>query len=830
MNRWCTVRRFTSKSTLPTIFIAKNSIPKKEGIEGNNNELIINDMKNWIDTKHKEQSLIKKHYQNEMLKEFDKCLVFNLDRYKDLSTPLPQSKTWKDLGELIEKCNAKLSVKEEHRVILTSKQEMLYKDVLYDEVFSGVKSGILERFVVDYRPIKKQDSTTRNLQESAEKAKKIALKSMPRYPKYHYIVTTPIGKYTDQYHWLHNEIGEEFVEMEEAEEIHSELLEGEFNTLRINIEAQLNSYKLKTNPIPLPIFEYTYKRGIDKENAITIVRESKYKGKEIVFSIRDLYNLYETHYKHNNSIKQFVEKLNEGKSTRDLIHNFLVDKDNKYLVISFNTNDESNREMLIKDLMNNTIYPVIIHSTTGLVAIEGDSIYFVKNDLYKRGKSLYQYLIKENKTHLVYEEEDTDYSISVSQSKTGEYVFIEIGSNYYPYTSEVWFKAVHSGNKFALYSPMKHGTSYNLQQAGDYFYVLTNEDRPYHYLMKVKIPDELLYKNKAEANKVELSYEQSFSLMPMKREENTLSLEMKEMKTENKRITALRNRTTASNHFFSRHINLKDYNLTIQGSTNNNRLIQPPVIEKSLFYEGFQEKSIVDFSVFQYYVMAKTKEPATPQVLIKNLLRDTQHQVRFPESPLDLAIEPNMNYNSNIGMITTSHISHPEVYHEYNMSLQKIVSRPLVVYENINTGNYVDEKIVIRVGDGTDLSTRLVYHKDYFGENSPAILFTDGSRTGLNTFAFKPWISSLLEKGCTLVYPEIRGTLVSDYDWYVKGILKNKIKHFTDFGRIANYLKEQKIAKKLSAFGNGISGSLTVSTVMLNEPTLFESVVLKVAV
>jgi protease II len=345
--------------------------------------------------------------------------------------------------------------------------------------------------------------------------------------------------------------------------------------------------------------------------------------------------------------------------------------------------------------------------------------------------------------------------------------------------------------------------------------------------MKVKIPDELLYKNKAEDTKLELNHEQSFSLMPMKREGmEDLSLEVKEMKTEDKRITALKNRTTPSHHFFSRQINLRDYNLTL--TTNENRLIEAPVIEKSLFYEHFQEKSIKDFSVFQHYVMAKTKESAIPQLLIKNLLRDTQHQVYLPEEPLDLTIEANMNYNSDVGMVSTSHVSHPEVYHEYNMAVQKLVSRPLVSYENMNTRNYVSEKITVRAGDGTDINVRLIYHKGYFSESSPAILCTDGGKTEVSSFAFKPWISAVLEKGCTLVYPEIRGTLVSDYDWYVKGILSNKMKHFTDFGRVANYLKEQKIAKKLSALGNGISGSLTVSTVMLNEPTLFESVVLKV--
>lgn len=135
-------------------------------------------------------------------------------------------------------------------------------------------------------------------------------------------------------------------------------------------------------------------------------------------------------------------------------------------------------------------------------------------------------------------------------------------------------------------------------------------------------------------------------------------------------------------------------------------------------------------------------------------------------------------------------------------------------------------RVHVKARDGFDLPVRLVYNKEYFGESAPAIIFTSGSGTTLASFAFKPWLATALDRGCTLVYPELRGTLTQDRNWLERGTLQNKLVHFMDLGDVGHFLRDQKLAKKVGAWGTQPSGAVSVASTMLYDPELFDAVVL----
>lgn len=72
------------------------------------------------------------------------------------------------------------------------------------------------------------------------------------------------------------------------------------------------------------------------------------------------------------------------------------------------------KAILIKDLRENRLLPVIIGNATGETTFESDtdSLYFIESDLYSRPYKLYRYCIKTNVKSLIYEETDEKFSLS----------------------------------------------------------------------------------------------------------------------------------------------------------------------------------------------------------------------------------------------------------------------------------------------------------------------------------------------------------------------------------------------------------------------------------
>lgn len=447
---------------------------------------------------------------------------------------------------------------------------------------------------------------------------------------------------------------------------------------------------------------------------------------------------------------------------------------------------------------------------------------------------MYRYSIKENKKYLIYVEQDSHYSLEgmceyfdeiiVEQSKSGEYIFLQVDSDFQPTTSEVWFKSSQGNTNFALYKPMRYGVSYSLQQAGDYFYVLTNQDKPYHYLQKAKIPDEFLYKHPGSKA---ITGEKKFVLPMVKDMEIKLTLNEQPIK-ESEIEQQIKNRQTPSTSFISRSHNIEAYHASLLSDPGFKSVINKPDILGDVLGEDYKNDPVLDFDVFKHYLLTVVGDNANPKVVVKSLLKNTEHRVILPEAPLILSLEPNMRYSNNVGLFSCAYLNHPESYNEYNMSLQRLASKPFVSYEGLDTSNYKTEKIQIKTQDKFDIPANLIYHKDLVHGNSPAIMFTNGTNFSLDSMSFKFWFAPLLERGCTIVFPEIRGTNIRDSSWLEKGILEKKIIHIRDFAEVARYIKTNKISQRIAAIGETKSGALTVSSCMLKEPELFDAVVLNV--
>lgn len=216
----------------------------------------------------------------------------------------------------------------------------------------------------------------------------------------------------------------------------------------------------------------------------------------------------------------------------------------------------------------------------------------------------------------------TKSRLVVNQSKNGEYIFLSIDSDYEPTTNEVWFKSAQGKSTFTLYSPMKYGVSYSLQQSGEYFYVLTNENQPHHHLCRARIPYDLLFKH--ESTVPQLEHHPKFlpatfaaaSRLPAKSEPEKLTLRQGPRESEDPILTQIRTRQTPSQYFMSRSESVEAYNQLVvagrQGDGKRSALIKFPEIKGDVFTTEKFGGSVDDFSVFQHYLLALVDDLSNP--------------------------------------------------------------------------------------------------------------------------------------------------------------------------------------------------------------------------
>lgn len=317
-----------------------------------NTDLVLSDMQSWIAKQEKRRELMRKEEAEVGLEKFDRCLT-NTERYNRLAEEkkaltLANSAKWQTLGNLILERNAKLPVKEEYKYSLTAKQELIYKEVMYDHYSCGkISARAKERLTTFYssNPVPRQN--TLNYLKQGAQSRQFADLIKPEYPKFSHTMVTPIGNYTDVYNWLKNPEHTNFQQIKQAEEDYANLMSARFDLLRGSIMADLNAQRPQSHRKPVPMYQFAYDRKqTDSADFLSIYRTregnpelptEERTREEAVFSVDDLHRLYKDHGEQHPEIKNFVEQLKDyvDKSSDDPIQTFLVDRTDKYLAISF---------------------------------------------------------------------------------------------------------------------------------------------------------------------------------------------------------------------------------------------------------------------------------------------------------------------------------------------------------------------------------------------------------------------------------------------------------------------------------------------------------------
>jgi oligopeptidase B len=276
----------------------------------------------------------------------------------------------------------------------------------------------------------------------------------------------------DNYHWLNNREDPEVISYLEAENeyckktmLHTEDFQSFlFEEMKSRIKKDDASVPYKYNG-----YWYLVKYEEGKDYPIYIRKKESLDAKEeLLFD---------------------CNKMAEGRPYFKLV-GISISPNNK--LVSFATDLTGRRiyTIFIKSLETDELLDSKIENTTGRAIWANDNktlFYCVKNDITLRSEKIFKHKLNSGlKDLLIYTEDDDTFGVTISKSKSREYLVIH---SYHSITTEYRIlRADNPDGEFKIFEERIRGLEYGISHYKDNFYIITNADKATNFkLMKTSV-------------------------------------------------------------------------------------------------------------------------------------------------------------------------------------------------------------------------------------------------------------------------------------------------------------------------------------------------------
>ncbi len=168
---------------------------------------------------------------------------------------------------------------------------------------------------------------------------------------------------------------------------------------------------------------------------------------------------------------------------------YAVSPNHQLLAFSIDTNGSEEYTLFFKDLERNQLLPDTIKNTSYDFewANDNQSVFYTTLDHIKRPDKLWRHRLgtRTKSDVLVFHEPDEKYNVSIQKTRNNQYLFLTLQSNI---TSEVhYLNANQPEETFKIIAPRREGVEYSIDQHGDKFYIVTNENAINFRLMQTPV-------------------------------------------------------------------------------------------------------------------------------------------------------------------------------------------------------------------------------------------------------------------------------------------------------------------------------------------------------
>lgn len=166
-----------------------------------------------------------------------------------------------------------------------------------------------------------------------------------------------------------------------------------------------------------------------------------------------------------------------------------VSTDNKLIAFSVDTVSRRKYTIYVKDLETGEVYPDKIENTSGSVTWANDNrtFFYATRDETLRPEKIHRHKLGNaaDMDDVVYHEKDVTYTVSISKTKSREYLFI--GSYNTLSTEYRYLDANNPGGEFTVFHSREDDLLYYIDHYKDQFYIRTNLNASNFKLMRTPI-------------------------------------------------------------------------------------------------------------------------------------------------------------------------------------------------------------------------------------------------------------------------------------------------------------------------------------------------------
>lgn len=140
--------------------------------------------------------------------------------------------------------------------------------------------------------------------------------------------------------------------------------------------------------------------------------------------------------------------------------------------------------LVVKNLRNGKVLDTTAERVTSVVwASDNKTLFYTSEDaVTKRSNRLYRHKVGNKGHELVWEEPDEFFGVHVSKTRTGAFIYLNTSSH--TTASSAYIRADKPLSKFKQILPQQHMVTYEVDDDGKNFYILTNEQAKDFRLLK----------------------------------------------------------------------------------------------------------------------------------------------------------------------------------------------------------------------------------------------------------------------------------------------------------------------------------------------------------
>jgi len=355
-----------------------------------------------------------------------------ITKYYNINRDLERNKEYQELIKIVNEKYKKLytNYKEEYKYELEKDEERWYKEAIYSK-----KTDVYDDKFKEEDFFKKTPSNSlRNPKEEAKVMEEIAFE--PDHPKLPIKKETPFEKYTDHFDWVKD------MNLKDTKSFcYFELLYSKYNLFRftsqynellkeyldienlsllcpVHVSKNLLFYKKRHDDLTIYCKDPQSVPPEDRGNYRKFIKENE--EENIIFGLKDFLNMNKGVENVDITLLDFSKKLlDKIENEENVFVDFFICPNEQYLVVVLDLSQEecTSYDLVIKDIKNNILFPVIIHNSDGSIAFDKvGGIYYTELDITGRGYKVFRHNIgsSRNKDLLIYHEKNTGYKVILS--------------------------------------------------------------------------------------------------------------------------------------------------------------------------------------------------------------------------------------------------------------------------------------------------------------------------------------------------------------------------------------------------------------------------------